>query len=270
MQDIYTDSKKSNRLVAALVGQEYSDSQYGQTYFAYLQTQSRTLDQTQFEPLFNSSQLSQAQFSEKIMDVIISVANWIREEARPNTTMEDIVKSVISPDRSKGSAGLSSEAVPLSSRLSPEKLEIGLQAIFASIGWLSLIYVPSQMVTKGQFSIRESRSKSVIRHEQSTACANKSFCNMSLGFGHLLPSLNIGSAVATDNTLLYTSTLNFSALKDLGKVSIYWTLEIGSHLDFDPIRRKLTLFRLPSFCALCLTSPQQLRLFEKCVLCPRF
>src|SRR5262249_38247218 len=88
------------------------------------------------------------------------------------------------------------------------------------------------------------------------------WARFSLEFGRLLPPLDLASE-GEINELLHVSTLNYSVLKIMGKVNIIWTYAIGSHLEFDRARRKLMLFRLPSYCALCCTSDEQLQLFAR-------
>lgn len=57
---------------------------------------------------------------------------------------------------------------------------------------------------------------------------------------------------------LYVSLLNAETLTQLGEISFQWIDNISSHLVFDAERRKLLVFRLPSFCNVSPFSPTTL------------
>ncbi|KAI1737182.1 hypothetical protein F4680DRAFT_468382 [Xylaria scruposa] len=50
--------------------------------------------------------------------------------------------------------------------------------------------------------------------------------------------------------ILHVSSLEYSTLMEIGKIQVVWVSNISSHLDFDAVNRKLSIFRFPSFCAL--------------------
>lgn len=53
----------------------------------------------------------------------------------------------------------------------------------------------------------------------------------------------------TDAEALLSANLSFSSLRAVGRISIEWVNSMDNHLEFDPDRRVLSLFRYPSFCA---------------------
>lgn len=56
-----------------------------------------------------------------------------------------------------------------------------------------------------------------------------------------------GAATETD---LYEASLNIYSLRYFGHVTIQWVDTISEHLRFNPVNRRLSLFRFPTFCAL--------------------
>ena len=54
---------------------------------------------------------------------------------------------------------------------------------------------------------------------------------------------------AKDPEALLSANLSFSSLKSIGSMSIEWVDSMDNHLNFDPARRMLALFRHPVFCA---------------------
>lgn len=49
---------------------------------------------------------------------------------------------------------------------------------------------------------------------------------------------------------LYTASRNFYSLRYFSHMTIQWVDTISEHLRFNPVNRRLSLFRFPSFCAL--------------------
>ncbi len=63
--------------------------------------------------------------------------------------------------------------------------------------------------------------------------------------------LPIGESHARGSTTLHVSSLNYACLKMIGKIRLVWVDNLSSHLDFDFATRRLSIFKFPSFCALC-------------------
>lgn len=64
-----------------------------------------------------------------------------------------------------------------------------------------------------------------------------------------MPSNETADSGNSDAEALLSANLSFSSLKAIGSMSIEWVDSMDNHLDFDPDRRALSLFRYPSFCA---------------------
>jgi hypothetical protein len=58
-----------------------------------------------------------------------------------------------------------------------------------------------------------------------------------------------GPGESNTSTVLHVSTLNYSSLRVVGKISVRWVEDISSHLDFNSRTRTLSIFRFPSFSA---------------------
>jgi hypothetical protein len=69
--------------------------------------------------------------------------------------------------------------------------------------------------------------------------------------GALIPSLPSDNSRLVE---LHVSNLNVQTLMDIGELTINWTTLIGDHLKFDPSTQVLSLFCLPSFCKLHMSS----------------
>ena len=58
-------------------------------------------------------------------------------------------------------------------------------------------------------------------------------------------------STSNDPEALLSANLSYSSLKSIGSMSIEWVDSMDDHLNFDPARRVLALFRHPVFCAAC-------------------
>ena len=79
-----------------------------------------------------------------------------------------------------------------------------------------------------------------------------------MSFGKKLPRADLEAA----SQMIHASSIAYYGLKKFGKIRIVWVNSLTAHLDFDPLTRKLMLFRLPSFCALNCISGESSGFFE--------
>ena len=56
--------------------------------------------------------------------------------------------------------------------------------------------------------------------------------------------------ISYDSENLYEFVLNYHSLWENGNIRIKWVNALGQHLHFDPVKRQLSFFKFPSFCAL--------------------
>ncbi|KAF2259243.1 hypothetical protein CC78DRAFT_475942 [Lojkania enalia] len=55
----------------------------------------------------------------------------------------------------------------------------------------------------------------------------------------------------TDHSVsLEIASLNYASLNMIGKIELVWVDDLTSHLEFDVTKRRLSIFRFPSFCAM--------------------
>lgn len=74
------------------------------------------------------------------------------------------------------------------------------------------------------------------------------------GFGEILPVRRHGTSrfdvgEAKTDTLM-VANLNIATLVNIGRIHIIWVKSISSHLEFDSLHQRLSLFCVPAFCTL--------------------
>lgn len=65
------------------------------------------------------------------------------------------------------------------------------------------------------------------------------------------------------DNFLYASSVNYFSLATFGRVKLEWLDDISSHLVFDRQKRKLSVFRFPSYCAAAILGGGQFRSLER-------
>lgn len=138
--------------------------------------------------------------------------------------------------------------------------------VFCLIGWLSLLYIPAPSPSPA-ISANNTRSRELRIKIQSTRCRirnnvpeellSRPLDELFRSFGELLPKKDptpaSNLAVYTQQTdqerhLFEISHLNVATLKEMANMEIIWVDSISEHLEFDPTKPSLSLFRCPSFC----------------------
>lgn len=134
--------------------------------------------------------------------------------------------------------------------------------VFAMLGWLSMLYVPSfddfdETTLKIRYDPNQPNSRlvydtfEVYSHFETreSACFLKQF-------GNLLPAGRRGPAVTAGqkNTLsspgspISPTKFNVQVLSNLLGIRVQWVDTLALHLDYDQTTRTLLLFRYPSLC----------------------
>lgn len=206
--------------------------------YCYLCSKAAELDFTFFSNLTDASrtEVRPIRLSGARLDFVLAVAMALQGLSNPKITMRDVLGHVLTQ------YGITPADLPI------DKQEAALQYLFASCGWLTMLYEPQKPVEERTFRINSWISSG--SPQQSTLSAQRPLVGMFLGFGKLLPYIG-----REDNSVLIrSSTVSFYTLKTIGKVKIVWTNSASSHLSFDARSRRLNVFRLPSFCALCCLS----------------
>ncbi|KAL9607580.1 MAG: hypothetical protein Q9167_007519, partial [Letrouitia subvulpina] len=137
------------------------------------------------------------------------------------------------------------------------------QATFALLGILSMMYVPVLKPNMSQFEMTLAPDDNVRR--QDIDQAGRPIQAFLASFGARVPRLETRQAESTTIIHLQASILNYASLSlnIVGrKISILWVDIMALHLDFDENRRRLRIFRFPSFCATQYVAPDCSALFD--------
>jgi hypothetical protein len=210
-----------------------------QAYLRYLEEQFAATGSACFKPLWSIFGLAVPVETEDLLDFIIDVAGVIRESREEGLSIDEILQSVLTP--------LKCEL----GRLDAEAETLSRQAVFKILSWLTMIFKASNGTANG-FQIDVPLKGEGIREEQSMDKAKRPISRLIRGFGQLLPSTEqVSHAIEKSQPdLIYAASLNVFSLKMIDKIRIEWTSSLGCHLMFNPLRRTLTLYRFPTFCAM--------------------
>lgn len=133
--------------------------------------------------------------------------------------------------------------------------------VFTLIGWLTMLYSPSEDLHSGQATVILPRDTS---GEKTSTEVFTSFSKpldeldglalhqMIKQFGQLIPGNFLSSQsisiVDVFSEQLVMSCLNFMAVSKVAGIRVVFTECLSLHLDFDEKAQVLKLFRFPSFC----------------------
>lgn len=136
-----------------------------------------------------------------------------------------------------------------------DKAQQSYQALFIGLGLVSLLFEPDSRPPQGLFQLGLRSDGRAIRNEtwrvnqcslsqgaESISSLLRSFSGAQGCIPRHTPSASVDS-ISAPNVCFYTLT-------KLAEIEIVWVDEMCSHLEFDWRRKKLKVFRFPSFCAL--------------------
>lgn len=121
------------------------------------------------------------------------------------------------------------------------------RAVFASVGYLTLLYLPKIPGSLHELQLDIPRLPSVPETTIPSQQAERQIQRMLKNFGDLFPS---PTEAINAEECLYTTRLNYSSLVKVSNVRIEWVDVLSAHLHFDASTKTLMIFRLPSFCVL--------------------
>jgi hypothetical protein len=128
---------------------------------------------------------------------------------------------------------------------------------FAMLGWLTMLFEadlrpPHQCLAIQRLDDnavgRRSRTRTLGLYTQDFSRVDQQLYLLLSHFGSLVPELRIEAARETE--LITVSNVCFAMLDSLAAVQIEWVNALSLHLEFDHVRRRLKVFRFPSFCRL--------------------
>ena len=130
--------------------------------------------------------------------------------------------------------------------LDNEELSSSNEAIFHAVSWLSMLY------PLGDSQVDILSGPCGPKKAVKSALDNSSCTTNYTEVRYLIPQEKAVVNFIKDRQsgLIHTSTLNAASLSLIDKIRIEWTDNLASHLLFDPAKRIISLYRLPTFCAM--------------------
>ena len=128
-----------------------------------------------------------------------------------------------------------------------------IRCIFASVGWLTMLYKPNTSEVCEPLTIAPGRASFFLSSTLDTSFAQRSLTEMLRNYGDILPmgrTMDANGPAEADTQALQVASLNVATLKRVANVKIEWVDEISGHLDFQPSIPSLKILRFPSFCHL--------------------
>ena len=137
--------------------------------------------------------------------------------------------------------------------------------VFAMLGWLSMLYVPSfNDLEDVKWKIHHGPNQPNSRLVYDTFEVNNYNYNLAgqepasflRHFGNLLPARRLDSIleagqkgeIASSWSLISPTNFNIQVLSNVLRLRVQWVDTLALHLDYDQTTRTLSLFRYPSFC----------------------
>lgn len=140
------------------------------------------------------------------------------------------------------------------------RLPLVQQLVFAVLGWISMLMVPSQRFVDGNLviqvrsgSLDSRRLDTWVRPEQVMARITGSLRDVLRDFSNDArgPLWCIGGTTGlAQMDMLQATNLNYFVLAKLGGLRIVWVDSICMHLELNRRGKELMMFRHPSICAL--------------------
>ena len=140
----------------------------------------------------------------------------------------------------------------------------GEQAIFATIGWLTMLYKPAKATGNG-FNLQLEVKQASLKPLHARDVSKRPIPGFLRGLGDIMPNPDLRSGASNDrrSEQIHTSTLNYYALQHIGNIHVQWVDTLSAHLEFHAFSRTLMLFRFPSFCAINSLTPEQSHCFDQ-------
>jgi hypothetical protein len=233
---------RKSHLLQNLIGPGAQDDPYSHTYYRFLVAQINSFDingdryNQSFATILDLPHPSEQEIVlNEVLGLIENFGKAIRELRGKRLSLEGILASALL-DRGQDLTSLD-----------PEDMKKAYQSSFAIIGWLSMLYEPSRVITPGLLSMSIPDQTADIVASRNVASVKRSLSTILSEFGHSLPIISPGDIIHP----LHATSLSFRALSVFGKVRIIWSSDLCAHLQFNATNRTLVLFRLPSFCAMC-------------------
>ena len=207
-----------------------------------------------FQPfLLNGDEVeTQGQRSERMLGIFISIASYLSSKA--DCSLQDVVDALLAKEMLSGD---------------PDLETLRYQLVFACIGHLTLVYSALLDPQVGVFELAHpsaarnpvrcrtarSRRKSWLESqcEIDEDAIEQPLRHLYASFGRLIPRPLPSGPIQPSEPLyadaLIGTNLNFYTFTKVAQIKIRWVDSISNHLEFEPRRSVLSIFRFPSFCA---------------------
>ncbi|KAI0448368.1 hypothetical protein F5B21DRAFT_127105 [Xylaria acuta] len=210
-----------------------------QTYFSYIETQFERVGPARFQSVWPKMGYSLPPSVEDCLRFISSIVTACRRLDR-GLSIDEVLQEIVgtSNDSSANSAD-EREFTPMDR-----------QAVFTVLAWLTMLVRPSLKTSNENYHIVVEKKLESLQSMQPLDSATSPMFDLFRGFGCNVPCEASERSKNREETLLRPSSLDFFYLKTVGKVKIRWTYNLDSHLRFDQRSGTLSLFCLPTYCAL--------------------
>ncbi len=140
--------------------------------------------------------------------------------------------------------------------LSAEDIAVAAQLVFVMSGWITMLFAPLIPHSGAQHELQVdiTGTRRFLTSSQPTMKAERPLVEVLKGFGEILPlgrretsRSDVGEA---RSDTLEVANLNMATLVNIGRIHVIWVKSISSHLEFDSLHQRLSLFCVPMFCML--------------------
>ena len=248
LQDVETSAAKISEQIILLellfnINRDTYEQWPGlKTYVEYLENQIATQDLSCFEPVWKlvgfQIPISMGDMHIFLRNLVVSMGR--KREQLEGLTLDDLLQRFVHPY----GAGFD--------LLDESGIECSRQAVFIAVSWLSMFYSVPHERSPGLLRINVPEGRNNILHEIDSGHADEPVGRVVGQFGSLIPSKDDVVTYINEHHggLLYATSLNIATLKSIDKIQIEWTDVLSFHLEFNPLKRKLLLYRFPTLCAM--------------------
>lgn len=235
-----------------------------ETYMAYLESQVQELwCGTSPQPFFSLLGYSNPLEASHCFEILTVIAGAFKSSQKDGVSICEIFDSILTQYHID----------PNTQQISQVVRQTGEQAVFAAIGWLSMLYRPTK-ASDSCFRLNGEAKQVDLKQSHTREGAKRPIAGFLRGLGNLLPypetrntgaGRGFGGLIDRNSEQIQMSTLNYYALKRIGNIHIEWVDTLSAHLEFHVFTRTLMLFRFPTCCAVNCLGKEEDHCFDRSV-----